>query len=212
MPPTLQSVARPKQARSEQTQQRLLEAAESLIAEHGLAAVSIADIVRRARSSVGGFYGRFRDKDELLLALHERFIAQLDTRLVERTRPESWEGKGLADIVRSAFAEVVGVYVEKRKLIAAFTARAFHSAETAKAALGFRRRLLERVTDLVLSRREEIRHPEPALAISIGMQMVLGMMSQVVMIGEPHAAGRALSEDELAAELSAAFLRYLQVD
>jgi AcrR family transcriptional regulator len=48
-------VARPKQARSEETLQRLLEAAEALIEEKGLADASIPEIVRRAGSSVGGF-------------------------------------------------------------------------------------------------------------------------------------------------------------
>ncbi len=65
----LQAVTGPKQARSERTLQRLLDAAEVLIEEKGHAAVSIPEIARRARSSVGGFYARFRDKNELLRAL-----------------------------------------------------------------------------------------------------------------------------------------------
>ncbi|MFW5925719.1 MAG: TetR/AcrR family transcriptional regulator [Myxococcota bacterium] len=212
MPEALRSIAPPKQARSEQTQQRLLAAAEALIAEDGLARVSVNDIVRRARSSVGGFYARFRDKDELLLALHERFIAQLDERLEERTRPELWEGATLAEIVRPAIAEIVAIYFEKQKLIAAFTARAFHSTVTAQQGLGFRRRLLERVSALALTRRGEIGHPQPERAISMGLQMLLGLMSQMVMIGELRVGGRALSRDEITAELTCAFLSYLQVE
>ena len=46
--------------------------AEALIAERGLGGLSIAEVVRRARSSVGSFYGRFGDKDGLLRALHAR--------------------------------------------------------------------------------------------------------------------------------------------
>jgi AcrR family transcriptional regulator len=70
----LASVSVPKQARSEQTLIRLLDAAESLIRDKGLGAVSVPEIVSRAGSSVGGFYARFKDKDELLLALEERFL------------------------------------------------------------------------------------------------------------------------------------------
>ena len=72
--PRLETVARPKQARAERTLHRLLDAAEGLIEERGLGDVSIPEIVRRARSSVGGFYARFRDKNELLRALEERFF------------------------------------------------------------------------------------------------------------------------------------------
>lgn len=78
----LASVARPKQARSEQTLRRILEAAERLIGEKGLGDVSIPDIVREARSSVGGFYARFKDKNELLRALEERFFQRLDGKSV----------------------------------------------------------------------------------------------------------------------------------
>ncbi|MFW6050934.1 MAG: TetR/AcrR family transcriptional regulator [Myxococcota bacterium] len=208
----LRSVAAPKQARSEQTQQRLLAAAEGLIADRGLAQVSIADIVRRARSSVGGFYARFRDKDELLLALHERFIAQLDARLEERSRPERWEGASLAEIVRPVIAEIVDVYFEKQKLIAAFTARAFHSPDTARQGLSFRRRLVARFSALALTRRDEIGHPDPERAVSIGLQMLLGLMSQMVMIGELRAGGQPLDQDEITAELTRAFLSYLNVE
>ncbi len=62
----LRTVAGPKQARSEDTLRRLLNAAEELIIEKGHRAVSIPEIARRAHSSVGGFYARFRDKTELL--------------------------------------------------------------------------------------------------------------------------------------------------
>jgi AcrR family transcriptional regulator len=72
----LRTVSGPKQARSERTLQRLLAAAEALIKEKGHAAVSIPEIARRAGSSVGGFYARFRDKDELLRALRRHFRAR----------------------------------------------------------------------------------------------------------------------------------------
>ena len=72
-PTTLASVARPKQARSEASLQRLLEAAEALSRERDSREdVSISQLTKRAKSSVGGFYARFKDKYELLLALHER--------------------------------------------------------------------------------------------------------------------------------------------
>ena len=66
-PDALRSVAAPKQARSQQTLLRILDAAEALIQEKGLADASIPEIVRRAGSSVGGFYSRFRDNER-----HER--------------------------------------------------------------------------------------------------------------------------------------------
>ena len=61
---TFQSTNPPKQARSQRTLERILQAAEELVLEKGLASVSVPDIVARANSSVGGFYARFEDKNE----------------------------------------------------------------------------------------------------------------------------------------------------
>ena len=97
-PRLLETVARPKQARSEQTLQRLLDAAERLIEERGVAGVSIPEIARSARSSVGGFYARFRDKNELLRALEERFFQEQRERVDRLTRLENWGGASVPAI------------------------------------------------------------------------------------------------------------------
>ena len=139
----LESVARPKQARSQQTLERLLDAAEALLGERRWSEVSIADIVRRAKSSVGGFYGRFRDKDELLLALHERFVRDAQRSMDELGDPARWEGASLEDIVRACLAEALRVYRERGPFMATFVAQAVHHREIAKAGLAFRQRVIE---------------------------------------------------------------------
>ena len=58
---SLSSISPPKQARSERTAQRILDAAQALIEREGLAGLSIPEVVRRARSSTGSFYARFKD-------------------------------------------------------------------------------------------------------------------------------------------------------
>jgi len=48
--------------------QRLLTATVSAVAEHGFGALTIADIVRRAKVSRAAFYAHFTDKEECFLA------------------------------------------------------------------------------------------------------------------------------------------------
>src|SRR5690349_3773360 len=119
----LRSVARPKQARSEESLRRLLDAAESLIHERGFGEVSIADIARRARSSVGGFYSRFRDKDELLLALHEHFARALVQRF-EALETSLGEPVELSELLRPSVHLLVEMHRAHAPLLAAFVARA----------------------------------------------------------------------------------------
>lgn len=55
----------PRQERSRRTLRNLERAGLELVARHGAEAVTVADVVARARSSVGSFYARFAGKEEL---------------------------------------------------------------------------------------------------------------------------------------------------
>jgi AcrR family transcriptional regulator len=210
--PHLESVLTPKQARSEDTLRRILEAAESLIEEKGLADASIPEIVRRAGSSVGGFYARLPDKNALLRALEERFFADLSERLEELADAQRWRAASLPGIVAACVEELVSVTRRRRNLIQAFLFRASQDPEFQHAALRFRDRVSNRIGELLLRRRDEFRHPDPLVAIDLAVQLAFGLMFQLVLTGELRAGGRVLSDPELKKELQVSFLRYLASD
>jgi AcrR family transcriptional regulator len=191
---------------------RLLDAAERLIEEKGLAEVSVPDIARRAGSSVGGFYARFRDKNELLRALEERFFGELLLRVARLSEPSRYEGASLAQIVRACVAELVGTFRERRVLIRAFLFRGLSDPEFIGDALRFRRRVSDRIAALLLGRRDEIAHRDPALAIELGIQLAFGLMHQFVVFGEVRAGGRRLSESALVDELTRTLCAHLGID
>lgn len=207
----LQTVSGPKQARSERTLQRLLDAAQDLIKEKGHAAVSIPEIARRAGSSVGGFYARFRDKDELLRALEERHFIELLERLDALVDGRRWENISTVRIVEAAVAELVTTTRERRHMIAAFSVRAIEDPVIREGGLRFRRMVEERISALLLQRRDEMTHPNPALAIDLGIQTAFALMQQHVLIEETQVGGQPLTDDELRRELATIFLRYLGI-
>ncbi len=61
--------------RTAQTQRALLDAAREVFTRQGFAEASIADVVERARSSVGSLYHHFGGKSELFLALWQEHQA-----------------------------------------------------------------------------------------------------------------------------------------
>lgn len=207
----LETVSGPKQARSERTLIRLLDAAEDLINEKGLAEVSIPEIVRRARSSVGGFYARFRDKNELLRALEERFYGELERRVEGLVEPGRWDGVPTREIVRAAVAELVTVTRERRRMLAAFLFRAVQDPTVREDALRFRRRVTERFEDLLLDRRSQFGHRDPVLAIDLGIQAAFAFMQQHILLGETRVADRTLTDEELQIELTELLLSYVGV-
>jgi AcrR family transcriptional regulator len=62
-------------ARTAGTQRALLDAARAVFAEQGFADASIAEVVRRAGSSVGSLYHHFGGKSELFIALWQEHQA-----------------------------------------------------------------------------------------------------------------------------------------
>src|SRR4051812_47767739 len=102
----------PRQARSRATLDRLLAAAEGLLAERGgFERASVADLVRRAKTSVGAFYTRFPDKQALLACFDERFFESGREAWTAFLDPARWAGAGVETIV----AAVVTSLVEKRR-------------------------------------------------------------------------------------------------
>jgi AcrR family transcriptional regulator len=62
-------------ARTAGTQRALLDAAREVFVEEGFAEASIAEVVRRAGSSVGSLYHHFGGKSELFIALYQEHQA-----------------------------------------------------------------------------------------------------------------------------------------
>jgi AcrR family transcriptional regulator len=207
----LETVAGPKQVRSERTLYRLLDSAEALLATRGLEGLSIPEVVRRAGSSVGGFYARFADKNQLLCALEERFFLQVSARLEALADERRWRDASAVRLVEAAVAELVSVTVERAPMIRAFLYRATQDPTIREDGLRFRRRVAERLGPLLLARAGRVAHPDPWMAVDLGVQFAFALMQQHVLLEGTHAAGRRLSETELRREITRLVLSYVGI-
>ena len=73
-----ESVLTPRQERSQRTQEKLLEALESLLQERFFKQITIQDLADEAGVAVGTVYRRFRNKEALLPVLYRRLDERLD--------------------------------------------------------------------------------------------------------------------------------------
>jgi AcrR family transcriptional regulator len=205
----LRWVRAPQQARTRAGLARLLEAAEALIAEKSYEEASIVDIAQRAGSSVGGFYRRFRDKDGIIQALHEQFCDEARATADEALAPARWQGAPLADVLAEFTAFLVQIFREREGLLRAFLKHAAGDAAMRERSRGLFQHLWERLSELLRSRRHEVRHPDPELGAAFGLEMVLGTLDHVVQLPEQAVP---LRDARLIAELSRALTHYLGVE
>jgi AcrR family transcriptional regulator len=209
--PPLRWIRPPQQARSQETLERILDAAQALVVEKGFEDTPISEIVRRAGSSVGAFYNRFGDRDALLHALYQRFYEQAIATSRDALDPARWQGRGVAVIVGSVARFLVAVYREHGPLIRAFVIRAHIDP-------GFQARqerlyddVNRRLSALLLERRGELAHPHPERAIAFGLTLVFSGLERTLIFGEALPAASVLDDEELAVELARAYLAYLGI-
>lgn len=201
----------PQQARSRETLDRILDAAEWLIAEKSFEDTSVAEIVRRAGSSVGAFYTRFQDKDGLLYALYERYLEQATATADDALDPARWEGHDIPEILAAVVRFLVEIYREQGGLIRAFVLRNHTDAEFRARQERLSHHVSLRLSALLLARPDEIAHPDPERAAVFGLTMVFSTIEGAVLFGETRSSQLTLSDDDLAAELVRAYLAYLGV-
>ena len=107
--PALGAVRRvPTQARSRQRVGAILDAAEALVLEHGVEALTTRAIAQRAGVPVASLYQYFGDKEAVLLALAGRDMAEMDEQVA--TDLAALEELSVATVVRTAMAAFVTVY------------------------------------------------------------------------------------------------------
>ncbi len=88
------SIARvPRQARGRERVEVILDAAAQLIAEEGLAAVTMHTLARRAQTSIGSMYHFFPDRLSVLMALCDRHHLAVNglNRQVQGLDPSTWQ-------------------------------------------------------------------------------------------------------------------------
>ncbi|MCA9573897.1 MAG: TetR/AcrR family transcriptional regulator [Polyangiales bacterium] len=208
----LQSVTTPKQARSQRTLSKLLDAAELLFLDNPPQDVSVADIVRKAGSSVGGFYSRFPDKDALLRALQERRMVVVQQDLERIADPERWRDVPFGLMVRGLLQELVRHYVARRRLIAAFVSAAAQNPREWANTVQQRDAMIEVVLGLIVPQhRASILHPDPERAIRFATHAAFAVM-------DTYAIRLALDDSvwrdptELVDELHRMYMGYLERD
>lgn len=97
----------PKQARSKQTKEKIVQAAIQLFQERGYEKTTSNDIAAEAGVSVGSFYVYFTDKRQLLLTIFDRLADELYKNIFAGFKPEYLFDADLRQRIRQAIANTI---------------------------------------------------------------------------------------------------------
>ena len=201
----------PRQARSRASRERILDAAEAVVAARGFEAAAVAEVVARAGSSVGVFYARFRDKRGLLHALYERFHRDAQARLDAALDPERWAAAPTAPLVHALVRTLVDLHRERRGLARAFAVEAARDPELQARRDRLSQHLAGRLAERLRRRAGEIAHHHPERASAFGMAVVSSTIEAAVLFDRLRTGPLAPTDGDLAAELARLLLAYLGV-
>jgi AcrR family transcriptional regulator len=207
----------PQQERSRESLRKLQKATAEVLGQHGVDGTTIPRIAQHAGLTPGAIYRRFHDKDALLEATILGILERQEERMKTGLTPEA-----ASQIPLPVFAEqVIGGMVLSYRVNAALlrAMRTFVQSRASspfyKKAMKTESRSFERVVELFMAHRKDIKHPDPRTAISLAFMMVSStLFDWVVMPLDVGAWKSFLPKDDqaLRRELTRAFLSYLGVE
>jgi AcrR family transcriptional regulator len=199
----------PQQSRSQATLDRILDAAEMVLAEKSFGEATLAEIMDRAGVTVGAFYRRFPDKDALLHLLDNRFFAELHELAQTSLGAARWETATIPEIVYGFTEIAVQLYRERRGLLRSLFLRARTDPVIMQSAREVNAQYIDRLRTLLLARADQIRHPAPERAVELGFMILVGALRETVLFGEVWPNPKGVVDDGLSKELARSYLAYL---
>src|SRR6478752_3594975 len=100
--PRASARGKPKGDKRERTRAALLEAARALIREKGHERTTMEEVARRAGMTTGAIYGNFKNRDELFIALGQKYWAPI----VPRVAPGATFAEAMRALARATLAAV----------------------------------------------------------------------------------------------------------
>lgn len=195
----------PGQERSRQALERLLQAGEKFLAENRFDEVGVAELARRAQTSVGTFYRLLGDKDTLSQLLLQRFFSDIVEHIEALTELRQWEARPLEDFVRATVARFVSINRGRQGTLRALITRSSRDAQFRDRVHQINHLIAQRVVAVLASKAAAIAHPNPAQAMMVLPPVLLGILNQHTLTGSLS----FLSAGELENELVRIAMRYL---
>jgi AcrR family transcriptional regulator len=209
MPLELSWVRTPRQARSKDTLERLLDAAHELLEEGSFADASVQKITARAKSSVGAFYARFSDKDALLQHVHQRYADEAIDTADKALLPERFTGVPIGEITRVAVDFIAKQYREKPGLHREIARQNSADARFRERSQRIAVRVTRAIARILDERRHEVNVKDVLRAADMVHRIVFSVLDQDLQFVDRPPGLLPRPHEELVEEITRAVRGYL---
>ena len=159
------------QARSRKALQKVLAAAEEVLAADGFDEFTMTAVAKRAGVSVGAIYRRFDGKEQLLAAVKDRLLTRLEENLAERLTAADPSLEGVVDAFATAIADAFTAGGPAWPDLLRSTGKSLE--ERGREALESVRQLFEQASETY---RGQVRRSDPAAALAAVERMITGAL------------------------------------
>jgi AcrR family transcriptional regulator len=201
----------PRQERTHQSLERLLDVTAQLLRDKPFDELHVRELALRAETSVAAFYRRFKDKDGLLHALHERRCEEAFATADDALAPAHWEGANIQEILSTIFPFLIEIMRPNENLYRAIYQRAISDTLMHERATKLDRYVVSKIYDLLIARKDEIRHPNPKTAISFSLTQSVALLIQQYTVGIFDIGPVSINDDTISDEMTHSCLAYLGV-
>jgi len=205
---------KPKQARSRQSFDRMLDAATHILEDGGLQALTLSEVSRRSKVSIGSIYCRVEGKDDLLRTVQQRALGHMDREfalLLLRVRRRELP---LRELVPTVVRELANFLRRHARVLSAFMQQAAHDPVIRSAGANSWQQTALDFKLIILERRDEFGHPDPDHAAHLCFLIVYGCLARFLGFNSLDAEAQDLPANwnELIDDLGLMMLGFLALD
>lgn len=161
----------PQQARSRAALQRVLTAAEQVLATGDSDELTMAAVAERAGVSVSSIYGRFAGKDQLVAAVKDRMLTRMEEDIASALGAPN---AGLPDVV-AAFTRALADGFSARAHVIPYVIRSGeHNKEAAERGIRALETIQQLFVDAAMNHVDEVRRSDPATALVVTVRTIMG--------------------------------------
>jgi AcrR family transcriptional regulator len=202
----------PRQRRSHESLERILDAAESLIRERGFDNMTISEVVQRSGSSVGSLYARFTNKLGLLRAVQLRYHARVQNEMFAAFSGDHPLDESLQEAVARIVAVLSRHVLNEPELFRAFVLQAVFDPGVRAQGERTNAQRRDKVVEVLSAHRAEIRHPDPELAARWFYSACMAVLRERITFGEGAELSGGFPDQGLITEMTRMVTSYLTYD